>query len=159
MKNARSRRPRNDPYRVLGVDTGASQQDITRAYHRAAQRVHPDTQPEDPQAAAQFQALADAYDLLRDARRRADYDHAHPADEPTSPPVQPRHTGASPHSPGLPYLLSPTPGQPVWAGPVHVEPPGAASQQGQGGGPATARIEDPPIILDLRPGPRWSWPW
>jgi curved DNA-binding protein CbpA len=159
MEHRRSRQGRDDPYRVLGVDPGASQQDIARAYRRAAQRVHPDTRPEDPLAAARFQALADAYDVLRDPGGRADYDRAHPAHEPTSQPAPPRHTAAGPHPPGSPYLLSPTPGQPMWAGPVHVEPPAAARQQGQGGDQPTARFEDLPIILDLRPGSRWGWPW
>jgi hypothetical protein len=97
--------------------------------------------------------------VLRDPGRRADYDHAHPADEPISQPAPPRQTAAGPYSPGSPYLLSRAPGQPMWAGPVHVEPPAAASQQGQDDDAPTARFEDPPIILDLRPGPRWSWPW
>jgi hypothetical protein len=57
-----SRHDPGDPYRVLGVDLGASQQGIARAYRRAAQRVHPDTQPADPQATARFRAVADAYD-------------------------------------------------------------------------------------------------
>ncbi len=158
MKHPRPMQGDDDPYRVLGVDAGASQQDITRAYRRGAQRVHPDARPGDTQAAARFQALADAYDLLRDPGRRADYDHARPADEPAGRPAQPTHTGASALSPGSPYLRSPVPGQPVWAGPVHVEPP-AASQQGPGGDAAAARFEDPPIVLDPRVGARWSWPW
>jgi curved DNA-binding protein CbpA len=49
-----------DPYRVLGVGSGASQQDIARAYRRAARHAHPDKQPADPGAAARFQALTDA---------------------------------------------------------------------------------------------------
>lgn len=159
MKYPRSRWGHSDPYRVLGVHTGASQQDITRAYRRAVQRLHPDTQPDDPEAAGRFQAVADAYDLLRDPARRADYDRAHPADEPVSQGVQPGLTGMHAYSPGPPYLLPLAPGQPVWAGPVYVEPPAADSQQGQGGEPPAARFEDPPIILDLPAGPRWSWPW
>jgi len=158
MKHPRSWHDPDDPYRMLGVGSGASQQDIARAYRRVAQRVHPDTQPTDPQATARFQALTAAYDLLSDPGRRADYDHARSSGEPTSQPVQPRYKGTSPRPASSPYLLSPTPGQPVWVGPVHVEPPAAASQQGQVGGPSTARFEDPPIILG-GPGPTWSWPW
>jgi curved DNA-binding protein CbpA len=158
MKHPRSRHDPDDPYRVLGVDSGASQPDIARAYRRAAQRVHPDTQPTDPQATARFQALADAYDLLRDPGRRADYDHARSSDEPASQPVQPRYTRASPRPASSPYLLSPIPGQPVWAGLVHVEP-AAANQQGQASDPPTPTFEDPPVILDDRLRPRRSWPW
>ena len=158
MNHPGSRHGYNDPYRVIGVDAGASQQDIARAYRRAAQRVHPDAQPDDPQAAARFQALADAYDLLRDPGRRADYDYVRSADELDSRPVQAKRTGASPHSPGSPYLLWSAAGHPIWAGPVHVEPPAPASHQERGGPPA-AQYQDPPIILDGQPNPRESWLW
>lgn len=154
MEDPRSRRGHSNPYRVLGVHSGASQQDITRAYRRAAQRVHPDTQPNDPQAAAQFQILADAYDVLRDPRRRAEYNRTHLDDEPSSQAIQPRRTG----SPAPWPPASPPPGQPVWAGPVHVEPPVATSQQRRSGDPPAERFEDPPIILDV-PDARWNWPW
>jgi curved DNA-binding protein CbpA len=64
MEHAGPRRNPGDPYRVLGVSADASQRDIARAYRRAVQRAHPDARPRDPQAAARFQALTDAYDLL-----------------------------------------------------------------------------------------------
>src|SRR5438067_636943 len=83
MNHARLGRTHVDPYRVLGVSVGASQQDITRAYRRAVQHAHPDAQPHDPQAVARFRALTDAYELLRDPGRRADYDRYHPAPEPS----------------------------------------------------------------------------
>jgi curved DNA-binding protein CbpA len=159
VKHPGSRHDPGDPYRVLDVDLGASQQDIARAYRRAAQRVHPDTRPTDPQAAARFQALADAYDLLSDPRRRADYDQARSSGELVSQPVKSRDTGTSSRPATSAYLLSPPPGPPVWAGPVHVEPPAAASQQGQASDPPTASFEDPPVILDERSGLRRSWPW
>jgi curved DNA-binding protein CbpA len=55
MEHPAPGRSHHDPYQVLGVDTGASRQDIARAYRRAIQRAHPDAQPADPQAAARFQ--------------------------------------------------------------------------------------------------------
>jgi curved DNA-binding protein CbpA len=142
-----------DPYRVLGVDTSASRQDIARAYRRAVQRAHPDTQPQDPHASARFQALTNAYDLLSDPARRADYDRTHPAAGPSAQLHHPAH--------GAPWLGSPRPrsmshGPPVWAGPV-LESPAAASQQQQGGTPAD--FEDPPVILGMRPGQGWRWLW
>jgi curved DNA-binding protein CbpA len=88
---ARSAQPGGDPYQVLGVTAGASRQDIARAYRRAAQAAHPDARPADPGAAARFRALTDAYDLLSDAGRRADYDRRHP---PQQPPAQ--HVPARP---------------------------------------------------------------
>src|SRR5689334_2510798 len=71
MEHSTPRRDHCDPYRVLGVDTGASRQDIARAYRRAVQGAHPDAQPADPRAAARFRELTDAYDLLTDPARRA----------------------------------------------------------------------------------------
>ncbi|MBO0809173.1 MAG: J domain-containing protein, partial [Actinobacteria bacterium] len=78
VEDSRFRRRDRDPYAVLGVPADASRQDIVRAYRRAAQLAHPDTQPQDPQAAARFGALSDAYQTLSDPGRRADYDREHP---------------------------------------------------------------------------------
>jgi DnaJ domain len=160
MAGAASGGSHQDPYRALGVDTGASRQDIARAYRRAVQRTHPDAQPTDPRAAARFQELTDAYDLLCDAARRADYDRRHPAARssrrPHLPSVQPRPAPADPWA-GSPYLLSAAHGPPVRAGPVHVDPPAAAGQQERGGSPAD--FEDPPVILGLPPGQAWGWLW
>jgi hypothetical protein len=160
MVGAASGGSHQDPYRVLGVDTGASRQDIARAYRRAVQRAHPDAQPTDPRAAARFQELTDAYDLLSDAARRADYDRTHPAAGPGGqshpPSAQLRPAPADPW-PGSPHLLSTAHGPPVWAGPVHVEPPAAAGQQERGGSPAA--FEDPPVILGMPPGQGWRWLW
>jgi hypothetical protein len=162
MVHPRSWQGHDDPYRALGVNTGASRQDIARAYRRAAQRAHPDTQAQDPQAIARFQALT-AYDLLSDPGRRADYDRGHPAAEPASQPPQPRYRGAAPRWPSSPYLLWPPSHQPIWAGPVHIEPPGSiwagaahGTQQDQTSPPVT-EYEDPPIVLGTRSGHRWCW--
>jgi hypothetical protein len=149
-----------DPYRVLGVSAGASQRDVARAYRRAVQRAHPDARPRDPAAAARFRALTAAYDLLRDPGRRAAYDRSHPAAGPSGEPPQPAPPAPTPRWRGSPLLLGPRPGQLIWAGPVHVEPPAtapAASQHGRGA-PA-AEFEDPVVILAARPGQAWDWPW
>jgi curved DNA-binding protein CbpA len=106
---------RDDPYRVLGLDTGASRQDIARAYRRAVHGAHPDTQPDDPQAIMRFHALTDAYDLLSDPDRRADYDRQHPAEPPDT--IE-RWPGPPPQAP-VPG------GQPIWAGPVASSRPAA----------------------------------
>ena len=109
----RSAQPGGDPYQVLGVTAGASREDIARAYRRAAHDAHPDARPADPGAAARFQALTDAYDVLSDAGRRADYDRTHPP-----------HQRAARHVPARarPGARS-WPGPPLWAGPVRVDPP------------------------------------
>jgi curved DNA-binding protein CbpA len=68
---------RRDPYIVLGVPRQASGDEIARAYKRAARTSHPDSG--DAGSAERFQAVSDAYDVLRDPRRRAVYDRSHPA--------------------------------------------------------------------------------
>lgn len=64
-----------DLYATLGVDPDASTAEITKAYRRLARELHPDT---NPSAAAEerFKAASRAYDVLRDADRRAAYDQA-----------------------------------------------------------------------------------
>jgi hypothetical protein len=148
MEHARPRRPHGGPYQVLGVDTGASQQDIARAYRQAAQGTHPDARPGDPAAAARFQALTEAYDLLRDPGRRAAYDRAHPAAEPSGQPPQSRRPAPAPRWRG-PL---------IWAGPVHVEPPGTAPAASEDGRGTAAGIEDPVVILGPLPCRIWGWP-
>ena len=69
-------RERLDPYFVLGVAREASAEEIGRAYRRAARTSHPDGGGDG--SAERFQAVSDAYDELRDPRRRAVYDRSHP---------------------------------------------------------------------------------
>jgi curved DNA-binding protein CbpA len=71
-----SGRERRDPYVVLGVSRHASREEIARAYRRAARASHPDSGGAG--SAAQFQVISDAYEVLRDPRRRAVYDRSHP---------------------------------------------------------------------------------
>ena len=150
----------HDPYRVLVVGISASQQEISRAYRRAVQRTHPDAQPTDPRAVARFRELTDAYDLLSDPARRADYDRMHrPAAGPSSQPPPPGRPGAAPRRPGSPHLLMPPHGQPIWAGPVHIEPPAAPASGQDPAGPPAREFDDPPVILGTWPARRWSWPW
>src|SRR5262245_13660997 len=63
-----------DFYIVLGVARGASLNDIKRAYKRLARRFHPDINPGDRMAAAQFRQIAEAYETLSDPDRRRRYD-------------------------------------------------------------------------------------
>jgi curved DNA-binding protein CbpA len=69
-------RERRDPYIVLGVPRQASGEEIARAYRLAARASHPDSGGAG--SAQRFQAVSDAYDVLRDPRRRAVYDRSHP---------------------------------------------------------------------------------
>src|SRR5579859_3880108 len=125
-------RGHDNPYQLLGVDADASHRDIARAYRQAAQRAHPDAQPHDPAAAARFQALTDAYELLADPGRRADYDRGHRTGGPPGP--QPADPGPVRRPRGSAYLFGPPWHQPVWAGPVLIEPAAGPATAG----PATA---------------------
>jgi curved DNA-binding protein CbpA len=73
-----------DPYGVLGVRRQASADEIARAYRRAARATHPDSGGVGAGAEG-FQAVSDAYEVLRDPGRRAGYDRRHPlpCQEPT----------------------------------------------------------------------------
>jgi curved DNA-binding protein CbpA len=157
MEHPTPRRDHSDPYRVLG-DTGASRQDIARAYRRTVQGAHPDARPADPRAAARFRELTDAYDLLTDPARRAAYDRTHhPAGDAGGQPSPPRPAMA--RWPGPRRPLGPPPGQPIWAGPVHIEPPAAPAGEQDPARPPAADVEDPPVILGAWPGRRRSCPW
>ena len=62
------------PYEVLGVPHSATAAQIRAAYRRAALASHPDKNPGDPSAEAQFLRVSSAYDVLRDEAKRAAYD-------------------------------------------------------------------------------------
>jgi curved DNA-binding protein len=66
-----------DPYLVLGVRREASPDEIARAYRRAARLAHPDGGGSGA-GSERFQAVSDAYEVLRDPGRRAGCDRQHP---------------------------------------------------------------------------------
>ena len=74
-----------DFYIVLGLERAASVGDIKRAYKRLARRYHPDINPGDRLAAAQFRQIAEAYETLVDPDRRRRYDATGSAMPPPEP--------------------------------------------------------------------------
>jgi len=65
---------KRDYYEVLGVQKGADEKDIKKAYRRVAMKFHPDRNPDDPSAEDKFKEASEAYEVLTDAEKRAAYD-------------------------------------------------------------------------------------
>lgn len=65
---------KRDFYEVLGVERGASESDLKKAYRRLAMKYHPDRNPGDKEAEDKFKEANEAYEILSDASRRAAYD-------------------------------------------------------------------------------------
>ena len=63
-----------DYYELLGVDRGADEREIKRAFRRVARELHPDVNKHDPEAEAKFKQVAEAYEVLSDPNRRRTYD-------------------------------------------------------------------------------------
>jgi molecular chaperone DnaJ len=65
---------KRDYYEVLGIDRGASTEDVKKAYRQMALKYHPDRNPGDKESEEKFKEAAEAYAVLGDLRKRATYD-------------------------------------------------------------------------------------
>jgi curved DNA-binding protein CbpA len=63
-----------DPYKVLGLSRGASQEDIRKAHRKLVHEYHPDANPEDPRAEERFKGIQQAYEVLSNEEKRREYD-------------------------------------------------------------------------------------
>lgn len=65
---------KRDYYEVLGLQKGASEDQIKKAYRQMAKKYHPDLNPGDKQAEVKFKEVNEAYEVLSDKQKKARYD-------------------------------------------------------------------------------------
>jgi len=65
---------KRDYYEVLGVSRNASEAELKKAYRRAAQKYHPDRNPDNKEAEEKFKECKEAWEVLSDSQKRAAYD-------------------------------------------------------------------------------------
>ena len=65
---------KRDYYEVLGLQKGATEEEIKKAYRKLAVKYHPDRNPDDKEAAEKFREATEAYEVLSDSEKRPLYD-------------------------------------------------------------------------------------
>jgi DnaJ-class molecular chaperone len=89
-----------DPYTVLGVPRGSTDDEIKRSYRKLAKKLHPDLNPGKKAIEAQFKEITAAYDLLSDSQKRARYDRGEIGPD-GAEKTQFRHAGGNPFGGGF----------------------------------------------------------
>lgn len=77
FENAAASSARMDPYKALELAPKSSVEQAKKQYRKLAMRYHPDRNPGDATAIEKFRHIQEAYELLSDPRKKADYDRAH----------------------------------------------------------------------------------
>lgn len=96
-------------YTILGVKPSASMQDIKRAYHVLAKKLHPDVNKNDKKSEEQLKKVNEAYAVLKDLAKRAEYDYfGKQAEEAQkqSQNQQPEYTDSSPQTNTAPETVT-----------------------------------------------------
>lgn len=65
---------KRDYYEILGIDKNASEAEIKKAYRKKAMKFHPDRNKGDEEAAKKFKEASEAYEVLKDPQKKAQYD-------------------------------------------------------------------------------------
>ena len=63
-----------DYYKTLGINKGASKEEIKRAFRKMARKYHPDVNPDEPKSGEKFKEINEAYTILSDDKKRDMYD-------------------------------------------------------------------------------------
>ncbi|KAF4009847.1 hypothetical protein G4228_001006 [Cervus hanglu yarkandensis] len=124
---ARQRSGPSNYYELLGVQPGASAEEVKRAFFSKSKELHPDRDPGNPALHSRFVELSEAYQVLSREQSRRSYDHQlRSAASPKSP-----GTTAHPRSAHQAYSSGAPPNEQYWAQFHKVRPQGPESRQQQ----------------------------
>jgi molecular chaperone DnaJ len=74
LESKNEKMSKRDFYEILGVSKGATQEEIKKAYRKVALQFHPDRNPDNKEAEEKFKEAAEAYEVLSDEKKKAQYD-------------------------------------------------------------------------------------
>lgn len=94
-----------DYYKILGIEKGASETDIKKAYRKLAREHHPDANSGNKKSEEKFKEIGEAYDVLKDKERRSNYDLYGDPDGRTGWNPRGRHYRTDTHEINLEELL------------------------------------------------------
>ena len=89
----------NELYKRLGVAPTATDIEIKKAYRKLAKKLHPDLNPDDPQAETKFKEINEAYETLSDPDKRKSYDAAQQPTRQGQPGKRPGAARTAPRPP------------------------------------------------------------